>query len=55
MQVLCETPTVKGALWLEKELIEHCKRVDGVSIQNPIAGGGGAKGKAPGYVYLVVG
>ena len=55
MQVLCETPTVQGALWLENELIAHCKRVDGVNIQNPIAGGGGAKGKPPGYVYLVVG
>jgi hypothetical protein len=55
MQVLCETPTVEGALWLETELIAHCKRVDGVNIQNPIAGGGGAKGKPPGYVYLVVG
>ena len=55
MQVLCETPTTEGALWLEKELIAHCKRVDGVNIQNPIAGGGGAKGKPPGYVYLVVG
>jgi hypothetical protein len=55
MQVLCKTPTVEGALWLEKELIAHFKLIDRVNIQNPIAGGGGAKGKAPGYVYLVVG
>jgi hypothetical protein len=55
MEVLCETPTVEGALWLEKQLIAHFKRVDNVNIQNPIAGGGGAKGKNPGYVYLVLG
>ena len=55
MEVLCRVPTVEGALWLEKELIAHFKLVDGVNIQNPIAGGGGAKGKDPGYVYLVLG
>ena len=55
MQVLCEVPKVRDALWLEQQLIAHFKSVDGVNVQNPIAGGGGAKGKDPGYVYLVIG
>ena len=55
MQVLCEVPKVRDALWLEQQLIAHFKAVDGVNVQNPIAGGGGAKGKDPGYVYLVIG
>ena len=55
MQVLCEVPHVEDALWLERQLIAHFKSVDDVNIQNPIAGGGGAKGKDPGYVYLVIG
>jgi hypothetical protein len=40
---------------LERRLIAHFKSEDGVNVQNPIAGGGGAKGKDPGYVYLVIG
>ena len=55
MQVLCEVPKVRDALWLEQQLVAHFKSVDGVNVQNPIAGGGGAKGKDPGYVYLVIG
>ena len=55
MQVLCEVPRVEDALWLECRLIAHFKSADGVNVQNPIAGGGGAKGKDPGYVYLVIG
>ena len=55
MQVLCEVPRVEDALWLERQLVAHFKSVDDVNIQNPIAGGGGAKGKDPGYVYLVIG
>jgi hypothetical protein len=55
MQVLCEVPRVEDALWLERRLIAHFKSEDGVNVQNPIAGGGGAKGKDPGYVYLVIG
>ena len=55
MQVLCEVPRVEDALWLERRLIAHFKSEDGVNVQNPIAGGGGAKGKDQGYVYLVIG
>ena len=55
MMVICRTPTVEGALWLEKELIKHFKRIDGINIKNPIGGGGGAKGKDPGYLYVVLG
>ena len=43
------------ALRLEKRLIAHFKETGGMNIKNPIGGGGGAKGKDPGYVYVVLG